>query len=154
MSESQLGKRSPETRRPEGDQKDPLSKAEETGWDQAIQGASLMLSGRESACNAGAARDTGSIPGLGRSPGGGHGNPLQYSCLENPIDRGAWRATVLRVTKSWTWLKRLSTHAVHIELLNNTPIISLRVTGSQWKIWHMGRKKRLSQLDLNRSFWL
>ena len=70
------------------------------------------------------------------------------------MDRGAWRATVLRVTKSWTWLKRLSTHAVHIELLNNTPIISLRVTGSQRKIWHMGRKKRLSKLDLNRSFWL
>ena len=39
-------------------------------------------------------RDTGSIPGLGRSPGGGHGNPLQYSSLENPMDRGAWRATV------------------------------------------------------------
>ena len=39
------------------------------------------------------------IPGLGRSPGGGHGNPLQYSCLENPMDRGAWRATVHRVTK-------------------------------------------------------
>ena len=43
-------------------------------------------------------RDTGSIPGSGKSPGGGHGNPLQYSCLENPTDRGAWRATVLRVT--------------------------------------------------------
>ena len=44
--------------------------------------------------NAGDIRDTGSIPGSGRSLGGGHGNPLQYSCLENPIDRGAWRATV------------------------------------------------------------
>ena len=43
-----------------------------------------------------------SIPGLGRSPGRGHGNPLQYSCLENPTDRGAWQATVHRVTKSWT----------------------------------------------------
>ena len=42
------------------------------------------------------------IPGLGRSPGGGHGNPLQYSCLANPMDRGAWQATVHRVTKSWT----------------------------------------------------
>ena len=52
--------------------------------------------------NAGDVRDTGSIPGLGRSPGGGHGNPLQYSCLENPMDRGAWRATVHRVSKSWT----------------------------------------------------
>ena len=46
--------------------------------------------------------DMGSIPGLGRLPGGGHGNPLQYSCLENPVDGGAWWATVLRVTKSWT----------------------------------------------------
>ena len=44
----------------------------------------------------------GSVPGLGRSPGGGHGNPLQYSCLENPVDRGAWRATVHGVTKNWT----------------------------------------------------
>ena len=44
------------------------------------------------------------IPGLGRSPGGGHGNPLQYSCLKNPMDRGAWWATLLRLAKSWTWL--------------------------------------------------
>ena len=50
-----------------------------------------------------------SIPGLGRSPEGEHGNSLQYSCLENPMDRGAWQATVHGVTKSWTWLKRLST---------------------------------------------
>ena len=49
--------------------------------------------------NAGDIRDTGSIPGLGRSPGGGHGNLLQYSCLENPLDRGAWRATVHRVAE-------------------------------------------------------
>ena len=49
--------------------------------------------------------DTGSIPGLGRSPGGGHGNPLQYSCLENPMDRGAWWATVHRVAKSQTQVK-------------------------------------------------
>ena len=47
-------------------------------------------------------RDVDSIPGSGRSPGGGHGNPLQYSCLENPVDRGAWWATVLRVIESWT----------------------------------------------------
>ena len=45
----------------------------------------------------------GLIPGLGRSPRGGHGNPLHYSCLENPMDRGAWRARVYRVAKSWTW---------------------------------------------------
>ena len=50
--------------------------------------------------SAGDVRDSGSIPGSGRSPGGGHGNPLQCSCLENPTDGGAWRATVHRVTKS------------------------------------------------------
>ena len=52
--------------------------------------------------NAGDARDAGLIPRLGRSPGVGNGNPLQYSCLENPMDRGAWWATVHRITKSWT----------------------------------------------------
>ena len=52
--------------------------------------------------NAGDMRDTGSIPGLGKSPGGGHGNPLQYSCLENPMDRGAWQAIVHRVIESDT----------------------------------------------------
>ena len=55
--------------------------------------------------------DTGSIPGSGRSPGGGHGNPLQYSCLENPMDRGAWRATVHGVAKSQTRLKQLRMHS-------------------------------------------
>ena len=52
-----------------------------------------------------------SIPGSGKSPGGGHGNPLQYSCLENPMDRGAWWAAVHMVTKSQIRLKKLSTHA-------------------------------------------
>ena len=47
-------------------------------------------------------RDASSIPGSGRSPGGGHGNPIQYSCLENPMDRGAWQAMVHGITKSWT----------------------------------------------------
>ena len=61
--------------------------------------------------NAGDARDTGSVPGLGRSPGGGHGNLHQYSCLENPVDRGDWRATVHSVEKSHTRLKRHSTRA-------------------------------------------
>ena len=60
--------------------------------------------------NVGDIRDVGSIPRSGRSPGKGNGSPLQYSCLENPRDRGAWRATVYSVTKSWTWLKWLSTH--------------------------------------------
>ena len=60
--------------------------------------------------NAGDLRDVSSIPVSGRSPGGGHGNPLQYSCLEKPMDRGAWRATVHEVPKRWTQLKQLSTH--------------------------------------------
>ena len=62
-------------------------------------------------CNAGAAGDMGSIPGLGRSPGGGHGIPLQSSSLENPMDSGAWQPTVHGVEKSWTQLRRLSLHA-------------------------------------------
>ena len=61
--------------------------------------------------SAGDLRDVGLIPGLGRSPGGGHGNPLQHSCLENLIERGAWWATVYGVTQSWTCLKQLSMHA-------------------------------------------
>ena len=67
--------------------------------------------------NPGDIRDTGSIPGLGRSPGERTGNPLQYSCLENPIDRGAWGTTVHGVAKSWTRLKQHSTQAVALEIL-------------------------------------
>ena len=61
--------------------------------------------------NAGDIRDAVSIPGLGRSPGEGNDNPLQYSCLGNPMDRETWQAVVHRVTNSWTLLKRLSMHA-------------------------------------------
>ena len=61
--------------------------------------------------NTGDIRDTDSVPGLERSPGGGHGNPLQYSCLENPMDRGACQAIVHGLAKSWTQQKRLSMHA-------------------------------------------
>ena len=60
--------------------------------------------------------DTGSIPGLGRSPGGGHGNLLQYTCLENPMNGGAWQATVHLVTKSQTWQSSLACmHMPHFE---------------------------------------
>ena len=72
-----------------------------------------MLVVKNPPANAGDLRDMGSITGLGRSPQGGHGNLLQYSCLENPIDRGAWQA---KVAKSWTQLKRLSTY--NIKYLN------------------------------------
>ena len=57
---------------------------------------------RNPPANAEDVRDTGSIPGLGRSLGEGNGNPLQYSCLGNPMDKGAWRTTVHGVAKSWT----------------------------------------------------
>ena len=60
--------------------------------------------------NAGDKRDMGSIPESGRSPGGGHGNPLQYSCLENLMDRGAWRAIVHSVSQSQALLKQPSMH--------------------------------------------
>ena len=61
-----------------------------------------MLLVKNLPANAGDRRDVGLIPGLGIFPGGEHGNPLQYSCMENPMDRGAWQATVYRVTKSQT----------------------------------------------------
>ena len=71
----------------------------------------MALVVNNSPTNAGDLRDSGLIPGLWRSPGGGHGNLLQYSCLENPMDRGAWRATVHGVAQSQTRLKWLSIHA-------------------------------------------
>ena len=69
---------------------------------------------KESACNAG---DLGSIPGLGRFPGEGNGYPLQYSCLKNSMDRGAWWATVHEVTKSQTQLSDYHLH-FHLHLLS------------------------------------
>ena len=64
-----------------------------------LQGLSRWLSGKDSACSTGASGDTGQIPGLGRPPGGGNGNPLQYSGLGNPVDRGAWWASVCGVQR-------------------------------------------------------
>ena len=89
------------------------------------KGHPWWFSGKESTCKAG---DVGSIPGLGRVPGGGKGNPVQHSCLENPMGRGAWRATVhLKVAKSWTRLKQLNTH-VHALL----PKLSSEKNRSIW----------------------
>ena len=65
-------------------------------------GLLLWLSGKESARSAGALGDIGSIPELGRPPGGEYGNPLQYSCPENPMEGGTWWATVYMATMSWT----------------------------------------------------
>ena len=72
----------------------------------------------ESTCNVG---DLGSIPGSGRSPGGGHGNPLQYSCLENPMDRGAWWATVHGVAKSQTLLSDFTFTFKNLEVWETIP---------------------------------
>ena len=72
--------------------------------------AKVTLAVKNPPGNTGDTRDMGSIPGSGRSPGGGHGNPLQWSCLENPMDGGAWWATVHGMAKSWTQLKQLNTH--------------------------------------------
>ena len=69
--------------------------------------------------NAGDLRDVSLILGLGRSPGGGNGNPLQYSCLENPVDRGAYWATVHRLSKSRTQLKQLSMHVLVVTVTND-----------------------------------
>ena len=79
-----------------------------------IFGLPWWLSGKESTCSAGALRSAGLIPGLGRSSGEGNSNPLQYSCLENHMDREAWWATDQGVAKRWTRLKRLSTRLHHI----------------------------------------
>ena len=81
---------------------------------------------KESACNAG---DLGSIPGSGRSPGEGNANPLQYSCLENPMDRGAWWATVHGVAESGT---RLS-HFTHKTPGKNRVCKIVYVCGFSWK---------------------
>jgi len=68
---------------------------------QAYRGFQVVLVVKNLPTNARDVRDTGLIPGLGRSPGGGHGNPLQYSCLENPMDKGTWWTTVHMIAQSW-----------------------------------------------------
>ena len=104
--------------------------------------------------------------GLGRSPGGGHSNPLQYSHLENPVDRGAWRGMVHRVAESWTWLKQLSgdpwTHAHiylnHFAVCQHWTIVQLKKQKSlkflganmdtRWRAWRpLGRHFRLKCLQ-------
>ena len=69
------------------------------GFPGGLEVERIHLPMQEITCNVG---EAGSIPGLGRSPEGGNGNPLQYSCLENPMNRGAWQAKVHGVVKSWT----------------------------------------------------
>ena len=83
-------------------------------WLYGKWGLPWWISGKESACNEGVAKDIGTIPGSGRFPWGEHGHPLRYSCLENPIDRGAWRAIVHRVAKSRTWLTDFTLYGKHL----------------------------------------
>ena len=92
-------------------------------------------------------RDMSSIPGLGRYPGEGHGSPLRYSRLENPVDRGVWRATIHRVAKSWTWLKWLSMCLLtFIEFLKQAPL-SCIVTSVQFSCSVMSDSLRPHELQ-------
>ena len=109
------------------------------------------LSGKESACNAG---DPGLIPGLERFPGEGNGNPLQYSCLENPMDRGVWWATVHGVTKESAMTQWLTDHlecaSLVVQLGKNPP------TMQKTQVWSLGgedpwrRKWQPSPVSLSR----
>ena len=96
------------------------------------------LDGKASTCNAG---DPGSIPGLGRYPGEGNGNPLQYSCPENSMDGGAWWATVHGVTKSQTQLSDFTTHSQHdlpVMMLNFGQLPELMSTRFfHWKLYFL-----------------
>ena len=90
----------------------PLTEVQGSRWlkvgHQSLRGFPDGWAGKESTCNTGDMGDTSSIPGLGRSAGGRNGNPPLCSCLENPVDRGDWQATIQRVSKGWT--ERLSKH--------------------------------------------
>ena len=84
------------------------------------------LTGKESFCSAGDTGDASSVPGSGRLPGEGKGNPLQYSCLENPMNRGTWRAAVHRAAKNW---KQLTT--------TTTTVLGNQYIFSHWNICPM-----------------
>ena len=101
-------------------------------WDIAstYMGFPSGSDGKESTCNAG---DPGLIPGSGRCSGEGNGNPLQYSCLENSMDGGVWRATVHGVTKSWTRLSDFTLtfhfHALEKEMATRSSVLAWRIPG-------------------------
>ena len=104
----------------------------------------MALVGKNPPANAGDVRDIGSIPGSGRFPRGGHGNPLQFSCLENLMDRGAWRATAHGYAKRWTWLKRLSMHRMHktfskqpIKIYSDQRMLGNRLNNLPWSLSKM-----------------
>ena len=114
-----------------------------------------MLVVKNPPANAGKVRNLGLIPGSERSPGRGNSNPLQYSCLENPSDRGAWWAMVHRFAESWTWLKQLSTHT-HIHKSSSfpkgKPIFPKRMPAFLWLLswpwlWRAQGKKELCRMS-------
>ena len=90
-------------------------------WEDLLKDRDSMVAQmvKASACNVG---DPSSIPESGRSPGEGNGNALQYSCLENSMDRGAWKASVHRVIKSWTWLS-IPILNVYVNIFYNNELI-------------------------------
>ena len=91
-------------------------------------------SGKGPACQCRRLRDLGSIPGLGRSPGEGNGNPLQHSCLENPMDGGVWRDTAHRLAKSQTWQKQLSIHTQGWKGRQKEPGLVAGVLKLSWQV--------------------
>ena len=119
--------------------------------------------------NAEEIREAGLIPGLGRSPGGAHGNPLQYSCLEDPMDRGACWVTVQRVTKSWTRLKWLSATKPQVDQEKSDPayghlcsvfwlnIYSFDLTFRPWLVTETAASSPItsfSQVQIHRKEWI
>ena len=122
----------------------------------------VVLMVRNPAANAVDARDAGLILGSGRSPGGGHGNPLQYSCLENPMERGAWWAIVQRVTKSRTQVKQLHMHThmlFYSQGLNPTTIVQNRDMKTfflsrvrEWERKIYWRSQKLNTVKLKQRF--
>ena len=99
-----------------------------------ISGATNGASGGRICCNAGDTRDSGSVPGSGRAPGEGYGDPLQYSCLENSVDRGAWWAVVCRAAKSRIRLKWLSTALMGMPELPRVSVRRHLKTKSRWSL--------------------
>ena len=112
---------------------------------KALSGASLVVQLVKNPANAGDTRDAGSIPGSGRSPGGGNGNPLQDSCLENPMDRARW-ATVHRVVKSQTRLSGWHTQGPPWESLCES---SLVMWGEEETSEHSSKKGKMNLVILN-----
>ena len=107
-------------------------------WLSGVKQTNKQTTKKNLPANAGDARDVSSLPSWGRSSEGRNDNPFQYSCLENPLDRRAWSATVHEVTKSWTWLEHLSTCAC----MHPTP---LRIKGPYSEVQVCWWRERFNQ---------